>query len=106
MPPINSPTIDGQTEKPQVSQAKEDLAKRLRVQTSDIELLKFEAVTWPDSSLGCPQPGMAYAEVLTPGYLIILTTNNIEYEYHASKGTEVIYCENPGPPVAGMPGDT
>jgi hypothetical protein len=49
---------------------------------------------------------MAYAEVLTPGYLIILSVNNEEYEYHTSKGTEVIYCENPNPPVPGMPGDT
>ena len=88
-----------------VIQAKTDLAERLLIEADQIELIQFKAVVWPDSSLGCPQPGMAYAEVITPGYLIILYADNKEYEYHASKGTLVIYCENPTPPIPGMPED-
>ena len=42
-----------------------------------------EAVQWPDSSLGCPQPGMLYAQVVTPGYLIVLAVEDQTYEYHA-----------------------
>jgi hypothetical protein len=37
-------------------------------------LVSVEYVQWPDASLGNPQPGMAYAEVITPGFRIILTT--------------------------------
>lgn len=86
--------------------AREDLAQRLSLSISQIDLVDAKEVIWPDSSLGCPQPGMAYADVLTPGYMIILKAGDKEYEYHASKGTFVIYCENPTPPIPGTPDNT
>lgn len=88
-----------------VEKAKQDLAQRLSVSVDQINLVEAKSVVWPDASLGCPQPDMAYAEVLTSGYLILLNAGNKEYEYHASKGTEVVYCENPVPPVQGTPDD-
>lgn len=88
-----------------IEKAREDLAQRLSIATKEISLVESREVVWPDASLGCPQPGMAYAEVLTPGYLILLEANNKEYEYHASRGTEIVYCENPNPPVPGTPDD-
>jgi hypothetical protein len=106
MPTNPAPEAVEPTQEPLVVQAREDLASRLYIQSSEIELIKFEAVTWPDSSLGCPQPGMVYADVLTPGYLIILSAANKEFEYHASRGAEVFYCENPSPPVLGGANDT
>jgi hypothetical protein len=48
---------------------------------------------------------MMYAEVLTPGFLIVLSANDQEYEYHAGKNSDIFYCENPTPPVPGTPGD-
>ena len=88
-----------------IDRAVADLAQRLFVPAAQIQLVEASPVVWPDSSLGCPQEGMVYAQVLTPGYLIRLNANNTEYEYHASRGTEVIFCENPSPPVQGTPGD-
>lgn len=88
-----------------IAKAMEDLAQRLSISRSQINLVEAKGVVWPDSSLGCPQPGMAYAQVLTPGYLFILSADDIEFEYHASRGTEVIYCENPNPPIPGTPDD-
>ena len=52
-----------------IEKAKEDLAQRLSIPISDISLVEAKAVIWSDSSIGCPQPGMMYAQVLTPGYL-------------------------------------
>ena len=89
-----------------VETAKADLTQRLSLPVDQISLVEAEAVVWPDASLGCPQPGMAYADVLTPGYRIILMAQDNAYEYHASRGTEVFHCENPSPPVPGTPGDT
>jgi hypothetical protein len=86
--------------------ARNDLALKLGIRVDDISIASAQAVTWPDSSLGCPQPGMAYSQVITPGYLVRLEANGKIYEYHAGRGTQVIYCENPSPPVPGMPGDT
>ena len=89
-----------------IEQAKTDLAQRLSVSITDITLLDAKDVTWSDSSLGCPQPGMAYAEVITVGYLILLQTNDQNYEYHAGINSEAFLCDNPSPPADGMPENT
>lgn len=88
-----------------VQLAKQDLADRLPIAVSQITLIEAREVVWSDSSVGCPQPGMMYAQVLTPGYLILLSGNNIHYEYHSGRDGEVFYCENPTPPVPGEPSD-
>ncbi len=89
-----------------IKKAKEDLAQHLSITVTQINVLDAREVTWSNSSLGCPQPGMLYAEVLTPGFLILLSANGQDYEYHAGKGSDVFYCENPLPPVEGMPDNT
>lgn len=86
-----------------IDKAKTDLAQRLSISITLIRFIEVDEVTWPDSSLGCPQDGMAYAQVLTPGYLIRLEYSNNQYEYHSGKGAEVIYCANPTAPVPGAP---
>jgi hypothetical protein len=83
-----------------------DLASRLSIPATDVELLEATSVVWPDGSLGCPREGMVYAQVLTPGYLIRLQSGDQIFEYHASRGTTVIFCETPSPPVSGTPADT
>lgn len=89
-----------------IERAREDLAQRLSVSVTQINLVEATEVVWSDSSLGCPRPGLLYMDVLSPGYLILLIVNGKNYEYHASKGSDIFYCENPTPPVQGMPGDT
>jgi hypothetical protein len=89
-----------------LDQAIADLTQRLAITADQIVLVEARSVTWPDSSLGCPQEGMAYTQVLTPGYLIRLQAGDQEFEYHASSGTTVVYCENPLPPVEGTPENT
>jgi hypothetical protein len=84
---------------PLVELARKDLATRLNVPVESISLISITAVQWRDSSLGCPEPGMGYATVITPGYLIMLEANGQEYEYHASR-TQVVTCENPQAPLS------
>ena len=70
-----------------VQTARNDLAKRLNVPDRSIELVgPVEEVTWPDASLGCPEPEMLYAQVLTPGYRIKLQSGGKVYDYHAGGG--------------------
>lgn len=77
---------------PVVEQAKKDLAQRLNIAVQSIELVgRVEEVTWPDASLGCPEPGMLYAQVLTPGYRFQLATGGKIYQYHATN-TTVKFC--------------
>lgn len=88
-----------------IKKAKEDLAIRLSVSVEEISVKEAVKVIWRDSSLGCPQIGMLYAQVLTPGYLILLEYADKDYEYHAADGPNIIYCTNPTPPLPGAPGD-
>jgi len=89
-----------------IEKAKADLAQRLSIQRGDITLVEAKAVTWSDGSLGCPQPDMVYAQVLTPGYLVKLKYDIHEFEYHAGKNGSLTYCRSPIPPVEGAPYDT
>ncbi|MCX7706544.1 MAG: hypothetical protein N2204_00860, partial [Anaerolineae bacterium] len=48
------------------------LAERLGVSVADVTVTAWEPVDWPDASLGCPEPGKMYAQVITPGYQVML----------------------------------
>lgn len=68
---------------PVVDLAKKDLSERLKIPVEEIQLVKQEAVEWPDTSLGYPEKGMVYAQVITPGFKIILKAGDKSYEYHS-----------------------
>jgi hypothetical protein len=84
-----------------IESARQDLARRLSIPLTQISLLEATEVEWADSSLGCPQPDMAYLQVITPGYRILLEANAREYEYHSNRDAYIVYCENPDP--SGLP---
>ncbi|HYR20975.1 MAG TPA: hypothetical protein VEQ15_15870, partial [Myxococcales bacterium] len=50
--------------------------------------------SWPDTSLGCPKPGMSYAQVVTRGFLIELEAAGKSYRYHSDL-ERVVPCEEP-----------
>lgn len=63
-----------------------DLAKRLSVEPSKIEVSDVFDVRWADGSLGLPEPGMAYIQVILPGQVIRLRAGERLYQYHAGPG--------------------
>jgi len=78
-----------------IALVKEDLAERLKVAVEKIAMLEAEAVEWPDTSLGCPQPGKTYAQVITAGYRIILKVGGGQYEYHSdNEGRRLVLCQD------------
>ena len=93
MPPINPSDTGDQTRNPLITQAKEDLAERLGMPTTEIKLLSFEEVVWPDASLGCPQPGWRYKQVPSDGALIRLSVEGQVYDYHSGGSRGVFLCE-------------
>lgn len=113
--PVTLPTEEGSQEEPMpelpsvpsgmldelVEQAKKDLAKRLSITLSQISVVQAREVTWSDSSLGCPKPGMMYMQVLSPGFQIILRAEGRDFEYHAGRSGSAFYCESPTAPVSG-----
>jgi hypothetical protein len=73
--------------------AEEDLAGRLGLEPDQIELVSVQAVEWSDTSLGCPQPGMMYAQVITPGYRVTLEAEGQTYDYHTNQSDHVVLCQ-------------
>jgi len=86
-----------------VQLAKADLAQRLSISTDQISLVEATEAEWSDSSLDCPQPGMSYLQVITPGYRILLEANGTQYEYHSNRATYIVYCDNANPPILPNP---
>lgn len=79
----------------QVTLAVAALAKRLGVDQSRVEVVEVEPVTWPDASLGCPQPGMKYRQVPVDGYRILLRVDAREYPFHGGDQRGPFFCEHP-----------
>ena len=71
-----------------------DLAGRLGVDPSTIVTVSARDVTWPDSSAGCPQPGMMYTQVQVDGAEIILESAGISYRYTLGGTRGAALCEN------------
>ncbi len=76
-----------------VDLAKTDLAERLDIKIDAITLVSYEDVVWSDSSLGCPQPGMAYLQVPKDGSRIVLEFEGTTYDYHTGGGRDPFLCE-------------
>jgi hypothetical protein len=69
-----------------------DLAERLNVGTSEIEVVSVESVVWPDGSLGCPLPGMRYTQVQIDGAKIVLAVDGGVYNYHSGANRDPFLC--------------
>ena len=76
-----------------IAQAKEDLALRLSIPTTQIDLIELSSIVWPDGALGCPEPGVAYTQVQQEGLLIRLRAGKRIYPYHGGGGTPPFLCE-------------
>ena len=80
-PAQNMDSLDPDAQR-MVAVAKTDLMQRLGVTEEDILVKSVEEKQWRNSSLGCPQPGMMYLQVITPGFRIVLTVDGQDYDYH------------------------
>ena len=71
------------------------IAEDLDVPASSVQVVTVEPRDWLDSSLGCPQPDMLYAQVITPGYLILVEVSGERFEYHADERGNIVLCPSP-----------
>jgi hypothetical protein len=75
-----------------VRAAVNDLASKRKVAAQAVQIVSVEAVDWSDTSLGCPQPGMFYAQIIVRGFQIMLSTDGQPAEYHADVRGRVVTC--------------
>lgn len=69
-----------------------DAASRTGMEKTALVVESAEPVTWPDGSLGCPEPGMMYTMALVPGYRIRVRAGEQVLDYHASDRGYFVLC--------------
>lgn len=75
--------------------ARELLADETNVNEDNLTLISSESMSWSDASLGCPQEGMAYAQVVTPGYKLVFAVRDTSYAVHTNAdGSSLVLCNN------------
>jgi len=84
--PAEDPLSAGAAEQAVIKQ----LAQNLGLDESDISLVSTEDVEFGDACLGVAIEGMLCAQVVTPGRIVMLEANGVQYEYHTTAdGTRV-----------------
>ena len=69
-----------------------DASSRLGLTAGQLAIERVEPREWSDSSLGCPQPDMMYAQVITPGYLVVVAGGGKRLEYHTDLRGRAVMC--------------
>jgi len=77
-----------------IRMARETLARELGVRPRAIAVLDVEPVEWPDAALGCPEKGVQYTQVITPGYRMVLELGGKRYPMHVGAG-RAVRCDAP-----------
>jgi len=70
-----------------VEACREDLARRLGIDTALVDLVRSAEAVWPDAAMGLPRAGEIAAQVLTPGLRLTFKPRprGREYLYHAGR---------------------
>jgi LysM repeat protein len=80
---------------PQITPVLDELSEQVgqQITVQNLDAVTWSAQTFSDASLGCPQEGEMYAQVLTEGYQFTLIYQGEAYDYRVSvDGTTVILC--------------
>ena len=87
-----------------------DLAGRIEIDPTAVEVLVSERVSWPDGRLGCPETARPYTLEQVEGFRVVLGYESRTYHYHAGSDAVPFLCESvtkraggPGAPEPSIP---
>lgn len=97
MPPSGAAEIPAET----IERLRAEAARQAGVPLASVRVLGSEAVTWPDSGLGCSGPQESTLQVLTPGYRVVLEAGGRRIEFRGDRRGHFSLCPQGqgGPPV-------
>ena len=102
-PPPLEPVVTGEVPADLMDAILADAGSRSTTRAA-ISVIRAQAVTWSDGSLGCPVKGMSYTQALVDGYWVVLDAGGQQMDYRAGRGGSFKYCAFGGLPPVG-PGD-
>ena len=79
-------SVSGDVEEMSISQ----LEANLGIDKSKISVVSDTAVEFPNSCMGVAMIDVACAQIVTPGRIVILEANTIQYEYHSNQDGSIL----------------
>jgi hypothetical protein len=102
-PPVDEPTPIAPTNLGVVPNAviaaRDTLAKKLKVEATQIRVVGFEEREWPDGCLGAAQPDEMCLQVITPGWWVNLEFDGKPFIYHTDATGQVARQARPIQPT-------
>lgn len=85
--------------------ARRAVAAELGVEIGSTRIVRVESRQFPDASLGCPAPGMLYAQVITPGNQVIVEADGRRFDVRVAGATGRIcrLAKEPAPRTDAVP---
>ncbi len=66
--------------------ARASVAELLATDLDEVRLIEVTAKEFSDSSLGCPEPGMSYLQVITAGHQVLVEADGRRFDVRVSNG--------------------
>jgi hypothetical protein len=82
-----------------------EAAALAKVSREQMVIVRAQSVIWSDGSLGCPEPGMMYTQILVNGYWVVIEAAGQKYDFRAGSAGNFRLCPGgqgkpPSPPAA------
>ncbi len=75
--------------------ARNFLDEEMSIDSTSPTLARIERVDWSDASLGCPAPGVSYAQVIVPGFNLVFDNGGQSVEVHSNiDGSQLVACSS------------
>ena len=71
-----------------------DAATRSGVAVDQLVVVTALSITWSDGSLGCPEPGQAYTQVVLEGYRVSIRAGTTTYDYRGAGMSGFKLCKS------------
>ncbi|MCY4625470.1 MAG: hypothetical protein OXC99_10795 [Chloroflexi bacterium] len=104
--PSATPDVEGDAGAPEpvAAAALAVLAESVGAAETGVSLDSATPEQWSDASLGCPQEGFGYAQVVTLGYRLLFSYEGAVYAVHTNvDGSHAVVCEDTEGPQADTP---
>ena len=99
IPTGENPVVKGEVPQAILESILKEAAALAKVDRREIKIVRAESVVWSDGSLGCPEPGMMYTQMLVNGYWVVIEAAGKTYDYRVGSGGSFRLC----PPGQGQP---
>jgi hypothetical protein len=92
MPTGETPPAKGEVPQGILDPILKEAAALANVAREQLVIVRAEPVVWSDGSLGCPEPGMEYAQMLVNGYWVVINAAGQTYDFRAVRDGRFRLC--------------